>query len=85
MSWAAAKLRPCVDGSFFFSAFTAANRTATNTPNGPRKLWLVFAALRRGWNSLMILQRTRKGEFIINDPDCAPNIRRPRTRALPEQ
>jgi hypothetical protein len=39
--------------SFFFFAFTAVNGTATllNTSNGPRKLWLVFAVLRRGWNS----------------------------------
>jgi hypothetical protein len=89
VSWVAPKLRLCVDGSFFFFALTAAANgitTLLNTSNGPRKLWPVFAALRRGWNSsLMMLQRTRMGEFITNDPDYVPNIHRPRTRALPEQ
>jgi hypothetical protein len=73
--------------SFFF-AFTAVNGTTTllNTSNGPRKLWLVFAVLRRGWNSsLMMLQRTGMGESLTNDPDYVPNIHRPRTRALPER
>jgi hypothetical protein len=51
-----------------------------------KKVWLVFAALSRGWNSsLMMLQRTRMGEFITNDPGYVPNIHRPRTRALSER
>jgi hypothetical protein len=37
-----------VDGSLFFFALTAAANgitTLLNTPNGLRRLWLVFAAL----------------------------------------
>ena len=29
--------------------------------------------------------KNAEGEFITNDPDYAPNIRRPRTRALLER
>jgi hypothetical protein len=87
VSRVAPKSRLCVDGRFFF-AFTAVNGTATllNTLNEPGKLWLVFAVLRRGWNSsLMMLQRTGMGEFLTNDPDCDPSIRRHRTRALAQR
>jgi hypothetical protein len=43
--------------------------TSLNGSNGPRKLWLVFAALRCGWDrSLIMLRRPQTGELITNDP-----------------